>query len=403
MDFRELVKQGRTQDVLDRLKAEPQLAEAVFNDDDALLVHMTAHLGHCELVERLLEVLPEQLDAKDRKQQTPLHYAASAGHVKVIKLLVRLGSRSINETCDIEFLEDTTLHLAARSGNPAAVEALVQLGCVHLDTPNFFEESPFYLAVGEGHHTVAKTILRLGSQALNTPADINLTPLHAAVRNNDEPFVRFLLEEGAIPGARVFYEATRKGNVMIASLLLEKMKRPPHLLDSGDGTPLHAAAREGHAEMVEFLASTCGLDIDAYANSTMATPLFLAVQAGSLSTVLVLLRLGSKALDKKCAVYTFTIEGWTIRPTFNFTPTTYALHHHDDDAQLLRFLLSLGGALKVDRPLTAAEVKMFPDDISEDERAANRFNVYFSESLIVRCLRENHRRYFGQSTIKRIN
>lgn len=64
------------------------------------------------------------MDARDAKQVTPLHIAASGGHVAALGRLLELG----HAVGARDAKGRTPLHHAAKHGRVAAVQALVRLG-----------------------------------------------------------------------------------------------------------------------------------------------------------------------------------------------------------------------------------------------------------------------------------
>ncbi len=102
------------------LVAHPKIKVEVRNDKDENILMLAALKGHLGLVQKLVE-----MDADVNKPGwTPLHYAASGGHVAVIAHLLEhsayIDAESPNGT--------TPLMMAAMYGSPEAVKALIQAG-----------------------------------------------------------------------------------------------------------------------------------------------------------------------------------------------------------------------------------------------------------------------------------
>ena len=106
--------------VADLLIRSPQIRAEVRNHNDESVLMLAAIKGYLPLV--------EQLVAKDadvnKPGWTPLHYAASGGHVAVMSFLLDhsayIDAESPNGT--------TPLMMAARYGSPEAVKLLIQAG-----------------------------------------------------------------------------------------------------------------------------------------------------------------------------------------------------------------------------------------------------------------------------------
>ncbi len=106
--------------VAELLAAHPQTKVEIRNDKDESVLMLAALKGYLGLVEKLVEN-----DADVNKPGwTPLHYAASRGHVPVIMHLLEhsayIDAESPNGT--------TPLMMAAMYGSPESVKALIQAG-----------------------------------------------------------------------------------------------------------------------------------------------------------------------------------------------------------------------------------------------------------------------------------
>lgn len=106
--------------VAELLAAYPQTRVEVRNDKDESVLMLASLKGYLPLVKKLIEN-----DADVNKTGwTPLHYAASGGHVMVIDHLLEhsayIDAESPNGT--------TPLMMAAMYGSPEAVKALIQAG-----------------------------------------------------------------------------------------------------------------------------------------------------------------------------------------------------------------------------------------------------------------------------------
>lgn len=106
--------------VAELLASHPDTKTEVRNDKDESVLMLAALKGYLPLVQKLVDN-----DADVNKTGwTPLHYAASGGHVQVIELLLEnsayIDAESPNGT--------TPLMMAAMYGSPEAVKHLIQAG-----------------------------------------------------------------------------------------------------------------------------------------------------------------------------------------------------------------------------------------------------------------------------------
>lgn len=72
------------------LEAGPDLS--FISDDGSMAVHCAAKSGMSKVLDKMLDLAPEVIDAQDEDGSTPLMLAAAGGHVDAIKLLVKRGA-----------------------------------------------------------------------------------------------------------------------------------------------------------------------------------------------------------------------------------------------------------------------------------------------------------------------
>ena len=362
------------------------------------LLHLVVQSNHACIVERLVEMHPESIDARSQCETVALHCAAQFGKTEIVKLLVRLGSQSLNDYVNPQFDTETVLHLAARNGHTETVETLVQLGCTHLDTRGMSEKTPFYKAIEHGYLNTAKTILRLGSQALDVSSSSGDTPLHVAASNGDEPAVQFILDSGSKAVKRrnacsqvPLYVAVRAGSVSITKILLERSNG--RVANTVDGwTLLHSAVLSNHAPMIEFVLEHCHVDVNARTRED-STPFYTAAAIGKEEAMTTLLRFDSNVHRCTRKIIHFTAdEDDDNSTTYRYTPLEFVFFTQRR-LSIARFLLCL-------EPIDVSEFPNVPEKsmdklldlqskITEEERDNVRFPIYFAESLVLRLLRVN--------------
>ena len=175
---------------------------------------------------------------------TPLHFASAwARDPATVSLLVQAGA-AVNARNDFRL---SPLHEAARRNDtPAMIAALVEAGAeLEVWTMSHHGEdglSPLHEAVEAGHPSVVAALLESGADVRARHSEDGPTPLHRA-RNPE--VVAMLLEAGADIDARAHF-------------------RWPY--DFPGMTPLHAAARWGHAgvfmTLLEAGADPAALDAE---------------------------------------------------------------------------------------------------------------------------------------------
>lgn len=87
----------------------------------------------------------ESIDVKQSENsKTAMHYAAIAGYTKVIEILHRLGSKSLDA---VDSFGDTPMHYAAKEGHVAVIELLCKLGSKAVTMKSAYGSIPLHLAV----------------------------------------------------------------------------------------------------------------------------------------------------------------------------------------------------------------------------------------------------------------
>ncbi|KAL2810045.1 ankyrin repeat-containing domain protein [Aspergillus granulosus] len=180
----------------------------VVSDYDKMTALHWAALGGCAKITRFLLCHGADVDisARDDEGRTPLHYAASYGHVAAIRILVEHGA-------DINAQDEegnTPLHLMMMNGKPApddwcipALRVMFELGA---DTEvGLYEDGKkaLHIAVLNQRDTdFMEVLLSEGEMDLNCRTVGGRTPLSCAIENGDKRIFKMLREAGADVGTR---------------------------------------------------------------------------------------------------------------------------------------------------------------------------------------------------------
>ncbi|KAF6260118.1 ankyrin repeat-containing domain protein [Scenedesmus sp. NREL 46B-D3] len=123
-----------------------------------------AQLGQLDKLERILRNRPEAISwdgGTGTSGYTPLHYAARAGQLKAVQLLLKHGA-------DVDAAtrsgRATALHRAAHTGHAEVAQALLSAGADPL-LQDADGETPLHKAAAQGHAAVVAALLAAGRGA----------------------------------------------------------------------------------------------------------------------------------------------------------------------------------------------------------------------------------------------
>jgi len=203
-------------------------------------MHDLARSGRVDTIEKLI-LQGEDIDPRDERGCTPLHFAVVARQREVVAVLVGNGAdpNAHNDR------GDTPLHLAAANRDQALAQYLLGKGA-DASALNDSGSSLMHVAAWVGDVGLLKICLDQGL-SIDARTKAGFTPLHFAAQSGYDDAVAYLLEQGADGDA-----ASRLGT-----------------------TPLFAAVRNGHLPVVKRLADA-GADLNLRRGHDLQTPLGLA-------------------------------------------------------------------------------------------------------------------------------
>lgn len=313
-------------------------------------LHHAARRGHGEIVQLLLQAgadVNSQYSRRDRggvakssyvvhwpvRCLTPLHLAAYANHLSVMKLLIEAnadinakGSWDADET-EIEFYKARPMHFAVAGRAYEAVQFLIS-SIVDIDAEDGTGESALYQAAELGDERLVEMLLRAGADpdTMRNDADDPRAPLHVAVEELYIDVVKLLLYYGADvntedgDGSTPIHYAMRIGGVEMARLLMsygadtnlnglfdvEKKTDFMRVVDEVSGVPLRWAIHANDVEMMELLLRNSE-SVNAWADDESNNgilPIHVAAEECSLEAAKLLIEAGADVNLK-------TAAGWT--------------------------------------------------------------------------------------------
>lgn len=234
------------------------------------------------------------VDVRDTQGRTAAFLAAESGHHGLLVLLLRHGA----ELHIPDHQGVSPLHIACRRGHASVVRYLLGLDVRRLqEVEDKNAETPLYTACFEGHIEIVRMILESSSCDVNKPTSAGTTPVFACVDRGNLDCLKLIVEHGArrkrsvdftrarnLDGATPFYVACRQGDVSCVKYLSEHAPVSTREITACDGTtPFAIAACQGHLALVKYLAQS-GVNPEAQ-NHAGNAPLHLAAAEGHLDVV----------------------------------------------------------------------------------------------------------------------
>ncbi|KAK4170814.1 ankyrin repeat-containing domain protein [Triangularia setosa] len=253
--------------------------------------------GHKEVVRLLLtrpDLEPERLDSAWGEMplyitgDLPLHHAIYRGHTDMVELLLHDSRVSVNAKSRKDY---TPLHVACRIGNKNLVQLLLDHGA-DLSVTDIDNDTARDCALDNGHHEIV--------QILDDTLFRTLGSLDRAAWLGDETALNLQLQDEACPHTQAELScamsyACERGHVKVVQTLLEHEAKPTadgiyHAKEGESASKLlWPASWRGNEPMVRLLLERPGIDINSK-NPNGRTAISLAAQKGHHAIVKALLR-----------------------------------------------------------------------------------------------------------------
>ncbi|KFH45075.1 Serine/threonine-protein phosphatase 6 regulatory ankyrin repeat subunit C-like protein [Hapsidospora chrysogenum ATCC 11550] len=223
----------------------------------------------------------ELLNARDKRDRTPLHYAtvfSRQGQSAIVELLIQHGARLAVAERD----GSHPLHFATQYGLTEVVKVLLKhMEDVEVDAKDLTDGTPLAAACWKGNLEIAELLVDAGADTRSRD-NTGWTPLHMAAFHDHAGIVNLLLNKGADVAATneigytPLHAAATSPTTMGSTVdLLLKHGACVNARHSYGATPLGMASYAGNVEVATILVDH-GANIDA-CDLEGCTPLMIAV------------------------------------------------------------------------------------------------------------------------------
>jgi ankyrin repeat protein len=142
---------------------------SLFSTAPSDAIHQAIRNDQVSKVRELILKNPKLVNAKDRNNNTPLHFAAQTGNMEIVRLLLSKGAE-VNERNNEGI---TPLHLAVQKCNQEACRSLIGKGA-DLEAKDKENRTPTDWAIAFNHRDLAEYLKRRQKEA--APAEQQRLP-----------------------------------------------------------------------------------------------------------------------------------------------------------------------------------------------------------------------------------
>lgn len=179
------------------LLSSPDIEVNLVDEQKHTPLHDAACVGNAWIVEKLLQKGADILVENDDGMQ-PIHFACQGSHAEVAKLIIQSRHRSgrllVSVTDAKDNKDNTPLHLACDSGSTEIVQSLVD-NEAGSSTVNISGLAPMHMVAQHGFTDIAEILLKSDPNNISILDSRQQTPLHHAAKHDQAEMVDFLLRK----------------------------------------------------------------------------------------------------------------------------------------------------------------------------------------------------------------
>ena len=253
---------------------------------NATPLHTAAQNGDVAAVEEQL-LRGRDINSKDSKGYTPLHYA-STGHVGVVQRLLNHKDIKVNANSRSGRYR-TPIHISSFHGQLEISKMLINRGA-KVKAEDLDDNTPLHYAAKGGDHVQVATLLLQNGANIHAENDIDCTALHRAALWNRRAIAELLIINGARINASdcnnnrmtPLHLTAIDGSYEVATLLINK-GADKYAKDRKGRTPLQIADENGHKNILALLT---GIHAPTPSRPQPTYPLPAATQTGNICCAL---------------------------------------------------------------------------------------------------------------------
>lgn len=187
------------------------------------------------------------------------------------------------------------LHYAVRTSATKVIDYLLE-NEIDVNMIDYMGETPLFDCARKSKVSIAKQLIRRFAN-VNASNNKGELAIHLACLKADYDMVRLLIENGSQTdlltkdGHSIIHYAIKSNQIDFLKYIIKQTKRYVNELDNQSNSMIHVACDLGFSNITDFLLE-CNHNIH-FKNNQKETPLFKAVKSGSLETVQILLNRGA--------------------------------------------------------------------------------------------------------------